>query len=172
MNIFEIADWNNSTSYKKNNIVKIGGTESYWYAALDHTGGDVPSTNNPNWVGQTVFGAGEPIPKFIWAPSYNVTTKVEAKTKEVQFGDGYKQIVNDGINNTLLELDFSFEGRDDREAGAILHFLTTRAGGETFAFTPPSPYSVEKKWKCKAWSSNQVFYDNHTIRATFIEVLI
>lgn len=174
MNIFDISDWLSSDTYVVNSIVAWpAGSTTYWYSTIDGAanGGDEPSLNNPNWGGRIATDNGE-IPKFIWIPSYNINKKIEAKIKQIQFGDGYRQVVSDGINNTLLELDLIFEGRDIYEAGAILHFFTAREGGETFIYVPPSPYAGVKRWKVFSWADQQPFYDNYNIKASFIEVLI
>jgi phage-related protein len=174
VNIFNIADWNSSGPYVKNSIVAWpAGSDTYWYSTIDNAsnGGDAPALNNPNWGGRVAVDNGE-YPKFIWTPSYNITKKIDAKIKQIQFGDGYRQVVSDGINNTLLELDLTFDGRDIYETAAILHFFTLRQGGETFVYTPPSPYADTKKWKVFTWADTQPFYDNYSIKTTFVEVLV
>lgn len=181
MNIYITDDWNSSSSYATNSIVAWpAGSTTYWYATsnLASNGGDEPSLSNPNWGGRIAVDSNDlitnqnGIPKFIWAPSYNPSKKVEAKVKQIQFGEGYRQIIADGINNTLLKVDVIFEGRDTYETGAIIHFLNARQGGETFIWIPPSPYAAVKRWKCLSWSDDQPFYDNYAIRAPFEEVLV
>ncbi len=182
MNIFSISSWSSSSSYLKNEIVTItdNGIITHWYATVDNAvnGGDRPALSNPNWGGRVAVDGlsltnyPNGMPKFIWAPNYNTTKKIDAKVKQVQFGDGYRQILADGINNTLLQIDLVFEGRDIYEAAAILHFFVAREGGETFIYTPPSPYAATKRWKVLSWSDNQPFYDNFAIRTTFEEVLV
>jgi phage-related protein len=180
MNIFSIDEWSSSSPYVKNSIVAWPlSPPTYWYATVDGAvnGGDPPSLNNPNWGGRIVvdgisldlFPNG--IPKFIWTPSYNSPKAIDAKVKQIQFGEGFRQVVPDGINNTLLKIDVTFEGRDIYEAGAILHFFTARQGGETFIWVPPSPYAATKKWKVFSWSDAQPFYNNYSIKTTFEEVL-
>ena len=169
MNIFDIEDWDGGQSYVKNSIV-AWPAGIYWYAINPNTNSQ-PSISNPDWGGRVIVDNGE-YPKFIWTPSYNITKKIDAKIKQIQFGDGYKQVVADGINNTLLVLDLNFDGIDVYEASAILHFFLARAGSETFIYVPPSPYSTIKKWKVLSWSDAQPFYNNYNIRTTFEEVLI
>lgn len=172
MNIFAIDNWAGATFYRKNSIVAFpDDSTTYWYAMLDHTGGLGPSVDNPNWGGYANVGNGT-MPQFIWVPSYSFNQKMEPKIKQIQFGDGYKQTVKDGINNVLLELDLSFDQRDAYESAAICHFLTAREGAETFLFTPPSPYAALKKWKSTTWNISQPFFANYSVKATFMEVLI
>ena len=174
INIFDISDWSSGDSYVTNSIVAWpAGSTTYWYSTVDNAsnGGDAPSLSNPNWAGRIAIDNGE-FPKFIWIPSYDIEKKIDAKVKQIQYGEGYRQVVSDGINNTLLEIPLSFDGRDTYEAAAIIHFLTARQGGETFIYIPPSPYAAVKKWKVFAWSDTQPFYDNFNIKTTFIEVLV
>jgi phage-related protein len=84
-------------------------------------------------------------------------------------GDGYEQILADGINNILLPFDVSFEDRGIDEYAAILHFFQNRAGVEKFYFVPPAPFNVLKRFICQEWNATQSFYDKYTITAKFDE---
>jgi len=78
--------------------------------------------------------------------------------------------MKDGINNNRLKMSLSFEGRNEQEAGGILHFLHSREGYGTFYFKTPAPYSIIKKFVCKSFSSTFVFADNYNLSCSLEEI--
>ncbi len=166
--IFEISVYSGGTTYYKNDIVKDGS--NFYYLNVESSLGSGPSVTSSNWGGLVSVG-GETKPEFIWTPSYNLTIAVEPKVKSIRFGDGYEQRYADGINNSLLNLDLTFEKRNTKEATAILHFLQSRKGFESFYFTPPEPYSTRKKFVCRRWDSSIPFFNNYSIKVNLEEVV-
>ncbi len=171
MTIFDINYWAAGTNYDKNYFILVNSY--YYYATQSHlSGGDFNTDLNAGkWAGITSDGT-DTKPQFIWRPSYNYTNNNQPKIKQIVFGDGFSQTLKDGINNSLLAFDFLFELRDLKETTAILHFLTQRAGAQSFFFQAPDPYGVLKKWLCKQWQEKQSFYENYTVSVHFEEVLI
>lgn len=170
-NIFDIDTWTTATAYSKYKIVTINNL--YYYANSSHTSGATFATDNANglWGGITTDN-GETKPIFIWKPSYDYSNDNEPRVKTVQFGDGYEQTLQDGINNLLMAPTYTFENVDLDELTAILHFLYARAGAESFMFVPPAPYGKLKRFRCKQWNHTQKFYNNYTIQAKFNEVVV
>ena len=99
-----------------------------------------------------------------------MSTTHAPRTKNIKFGDGYEQRFKDGINNDLLSLSLNFDGRDLLEAKAILHFLESKNGAESFFFRPPSPYDALRKFTSSEFSSSIIFKNNINITATFKQV--
>lgn len=162
--IYTVSNWVSNEEYIKNSIVRKDNR--IYYAATN-----IPINtefNTTDWLGYTTVGQ-ETKPNFIWKPSYNSSSDHTPRVKTIQFDDGYEQRIADGINNNLLSLSLSFDLRDLTEARAILHFLYARQGSESFFFMPPPPYETVKKFVCKEWSHNEVFFNNHSIRARFDE---
>ncbi len=172
--IFEVPDWANSTQYLKNDIVKSNGF--YFYANRDHTSHpsqtfeQTYTADKLLWLGRGEDNGGLYKPKFQWIPSYNSDSEFEPRVKTLKFGDGYEQRLKDGINNSLIKMNLTFEGRSIQESAAIIHFLETREGVEAFLFIPPAPYNSQRKFKCPRWRHSLKFYNNHTITAYFEEV--
>jgi phage-related protein len=190
--IYNIPEHNSARSYVKNAIVFvqeiIEGTNGvpksikYYYALQD-----VPSstavTNVNYWGGFTrtlgAVGIGttsngsQLLPEFLWIPSYNVSVNNQPSVNPIVFGNGYEQRIQNGIYNTLIKIDLSFDMRTDIEARAILHFLKARKGTESFVMRHlPSIYAdggYKKRFYCANFTSSFVFHDNHSIKATFIE---
>lgn len=167
--IFDIPNWSDSVTYSKNSAVK--SSNLYYYSRADGNIGNTPSVGSSSWAGY----ANDPItneikPEFIWRPSYGSTVDNSPRVLKIQFGDGYVQRVKDGINNDLMVLDLTFEGRDTNEALAIIHFLKTREGKDSFLFTPPPPFNKIRLFVCQQFPTSINFYQNNTIRAAFEEV--
>ena len=78
--------------------------------------------------------------------------------------------MKDGINNDLLSFSLKFKNINEKQATAIIHFLTARSGSESFYFMPPAPYSVYKKFVCKSFSSDNPFVNNFSVSVKFQEV--
>lgn len=167
-NIYDISQWQPNTLYHINDIVKNGNF--FYYAKLDHTSSSVFEPGNWNGTGSDFNSEIKPL--FFWKPSYNSSPKMTPRIKKVQFGNGYVQRLPDGINNNLININLLFELRSTQETTAIAHFLNTRQGTESFLFTPPPPFGKQKRFVCEDWEPNYLFFDNHTIRVVFQEVVI
>ena len=160
-----------ATTYAKNHIVEWPeNSNNYWYSLEADNRGNGPSAGSPVWGGRGTNSLGVIKPQFFWPCSYNLSTSVEPRVLNVRYGDGYTQRIPDGINNNLLNLDLSFEGRAEKETLAILHFLNVRRAAEAFLYTPPAPFATEKLFVCKNFNSTVVFRDNFNIKAKFEEV--
>lgn len=167
--IFNIQAWASATLYSKHDIVTNG--DYHYYALTPHTSGPTFAGDAAYWGGVTTDENGATKTEFIWTPSYNSTVNNQPKVKAIQFGDGYEQRIQDGINNVLLEIDFAFESRGIAEATAILHFLYTRQGVEPFMYSPPPPYNRAKRFVCPQWGDTANFFENISVRAKFKEVV-
>ena len=183
--IYDIPIYDSSkTDYVKNDIVRgdgsaVGTTEGRFYYNLGRGNSAAPeATGGAAYWGGIIetkktthsSASSETSPHFIWKPSYNLQATHAPRVRSVKFGDGYEQRFKDGINNNLIKLSLTFEGRDLKETKAILHFLDVRAGAEYFFFRPPTPYDALRKFVCKDFSSTVVYKDNFNISATFEQV--
>lgn len=173
----KILNWTANNTYKKYERVKHGGY--VYYALIDHSNSATsPSTDFTRWGGVMIDPFGTALtetsdrsrPHFFFSPSYGATTIVEPKVLSLKFGDGYEQRIQDGINNTLLKIDLSFDLRGADEAAAIIHFLTARAGVESFLFTPSEPYATLRNFLCRSWNHTALFYENNLIKTSFEQV--
>ena len=178
--IYNVPLHNSGKSYSKNDIVftsqSIGDSgvprkQSYYYALKD-----VPvnqAITNTDYWGGYINVRGESKPYFLWTPSYNLNVNHQPRTNVVVFGSGYEQRSPDGIFNNLIKLDVSFDMRNQAEAKAIIHFLQSRKGVESFVIKSLPPIygdaTYNKKFYCSNFNSNFTFHDNYTMKATFIE---
>lgn len=173
--IYNIQGWQNNFLYKKDDIVI--NSNFYYYCRETHTSHPSDSflttrANNPNlWGGvENDNFYGIPRASFIWKPSYQSNTEVNPAIKRIQFGGGYEQRVEDGINNILLQLNLRFDQKGIDEATAIIHFLTQKRGIDSFLYIPNPPYNTQGRYVCRNWSHSEDFYDNISISAKFEQV--
>jgi phage-related protein len=86
---------------------------------------------------------------FTWIPSFTPSVNEEPRTIENNFGDGYRQLIADGINNTPKVWELQFNNRTIDEANDIRDFLAACNGVEAFDFTDPDGDTL--RYICRAW---------------------
>jgi len=197
-NIFDVNYWSPSTSYVKDDFVRVGssggasgfsgfsGNSGYnsinslfsnyfnifFYVLTNHTS-TASFQNDYNfgfWGGETLDSNGELKPEFFWTPDVQNKINHQPKVKTILFGDSYAQRIKDGVNNNLLQVELKFERRRLNEATAILHFLASRQAKESFLFTPRRPYNKRKRFIASQWTDTENSYNNITIDVRFDEV--
>lgn len=106
--------------------------------------------------------------KFYFSPDLvqNLTFKSSDYKNDLGNFYLYQQV---GINPNLLDFEISFNNRSDKEAKAILHFFENHNGLDLFQYDMFPPYTGTRAFYCPQWSHTYNFYDNHTIKAKFIE---
>ncbi len=197
-NIYTIGDWTTGTSYVKDDIVKIGanaGTSGFsgysgnsgytsqqtlfsnyfnlfFYVLNNHTSSAAFQTdfNKGLFGGMTLDLNGELKPEWIWIPDIENKISHQPLVKTIKFGDSYSQRIKDGVNNSLLQIDLTFNKRHLQETTAMLHFLAARQAKESFLFTARRPYNKRKRFIASQWSDTENSYDNITVEVRFDEV--
>ena len=106
-------------------------------------------------------------PTFTWFPDTGWSVKSEPKNRTAAFGDGYAQIVADGINNDLEEWTLRFTGTSARGI-AIRNFLRERGGAKPFRWTTPE--GDTRFFICKSWNRSREKGVLMTLSATFVQV--
>ena len=107
--------------------------------------------------------------KFYFSVNKGISFDEAPRFYKQSFSNGYFIRVDDGINKSLLELNFTLEGRSDDEAKAIVHFLEKHRGRDQFLFTPPAPYNKEKPFICPEWKHTINYKNNNSISVLFLE---
>jgi len=174
--IYNVSAYNSNLTYTLNDIVLYN---SKYYYSLKYS-----NTSNPTvsaaWGGyksyNTPYGSPVAAPDFFWIPNYASDIENKPSVTVIKFGDGYEQRISDGINSSFIRLNLTFEGRNEREVRAIIHFLNARKGVEAFFFNSAFPYNYDsssqlypKRFIAEEFTSRAVYYDNYTINAKFIE---
>lgn len=100
-------------------------------------------------------------------PSYGSSKSSAPNMKQVQFGDGYAQVIRYGLNQNAKEWSLRWEV-SETDADTIETFLDARADdGATFDWTPPA--GSAGKWRCLSWSKSIPYLNRASISATFIQ---
>jgi phage-related protein len=167
-----ISGWQSPVVYSKYSIAS-GQSDRYYYSLRDNNTNNNPnSTLQSNWDGYIIQN-GIQVPFFFWKPSYSSSVDFSPRINRIKFGNGYEQRVPDGFNTNLITISLTFDARAEKEAVAILHFLTTMNGQIAFIYNVPevlSKSSFNTKFICPNWTTTYNFYQNYTINATFEEV--
>lgn len=79
---------------------------------------------------------------FPWKPNLQTRSSHEAKVESVQFNNQYNQRSSLTKNPNRINLNLNFDGRSDKEALAISHFLTSNLGYKKFEYLLPEPFEV------------------------------
>ena len=99
------------------------------------------------------------------APTYGVQKRSAPNVRGIQFGSGYQQRAQFGINQNPKVYNLTFEV-SEAEADTIETFLDARGAVESFTFTPPAETS-SAKFICRQWSKSIPYLNRATITATF-----
>ena len=185
----EFIDDTNTPTNWKNRIINLDNTSGFWaegikYQKFDivyysghnvsnHSGyyyysGDSETTSaqsNKPEAGATVWTKDN----FFFKPTSSSNTQSPRMLKS-SLGNDFVQRYSDGLNSNLLDINLNFEGRDNKEAKALVHFLISKQGYQNFKFTPPRPYEQKTKYfVCDEWRENVIFDENKAVSATFKE---
>jgi phage-related protein len=104
------------------------------------------------------------VPIFRWCPTPDASGTFTLRALSVQFGDGYRQDVGDGINTASQSWPVQFMGRPDLVA-QIRTFLLEREGFKSFHWTPPDGELL--LFVCRSFSYRRSSPRVATIGATF-----
>lgn len=85
---------------------------------------------------------------FAFPPTSALTGETAYRVLSAQFGDGYKQALQDGINNLKDTWAVVFDPSPIAQMAAIKAFLAAKAGATSFTWTPPAPDNTEISVRC------------------------
>ena len=103
---------------------------------------------------------------FTWTIQSETTGTETARVRTAQFGDGYSQVVQDGINNVSSNWPITVGGIST-DVLAARDFLRARAGS-SFYWTPPR--DVQGLYRCASWTVQPRGGEAFTLTATFQQV--
>ena len=101
-------------------------------------------------------------------PTYGLQKRSAPNVRGIQFGSGYQQRAQFGINQNPKVYNLEFQV-SEAEADTIETFLDARGAVESFTFTPPAE-SSSAKFICRQWSKSIPYLNRATITATFEQV--
>ena len=121
-------------------------------------------------IGFTDLGAVQRI------PDKTLTRNNKPRVIKIQFGDGYEQRVQEGINNITQNFSVSFNNRPKAEIDDIMAFLDNKAGTTAFDFTYPDTNASGNertvKVVCEDYTQTYSFDDFYSCTATFRRVYV
>lgn len=163
--------WAVGETYSKFDIVYFSGHNvsnfsGFYYHSGGHSGAatvaNSPTGTSTEWTQDT----------FYFKPS-SFSVPQEPRFLKSQLNRDYVKRWGDGINTNLLNVNLGFEGKSEKEAKAITHFLINKKGYQSFKFSPPKPYNQNNKiFTCSTWSDNYIFNDNRSLSANFEEMAL
>jgi len=167
-------EYDSSQFYEKHDVAYSPINQKHYYWSGDTSSyNQSPVEAQANWTRENGYAKDINTEywtrKFFWKPSIGLNVNQKPRMNEISLGAGYTQIYNDGINESLLNLDLNFNNRSDEEAYAILHFLEQHYGATPFQFSPPAPYDRERNFVCQEWTHTYNYKNNHSISAKFEE---
>ncbi len=107
-------------------------------------------------------------------PDRTMSNAIQPRVLKVQFGDGYEQRIQDGINNLRQEFSVTFNNRPKAEIDDIVAFLNNKAGTTAFNFTYPDSNAgggeTTIKVVCQDWSQRYSYDDFYSASMKFRRV--
>ena len=104
-------------------------------------------------------------------PDYGASKANEPNVRRVQFGDGYQQVLNYGLNQDLKKYDLIWTNITLAQKNLIQNFLEARKGFESFDWTPPN-HSASKKYRCQNFSHTLTYAGIYTFKSSWEEVAV
>ncbi|MFY2030553.1 phage tail protein [Achromobacter xylosoxidans] len=105
--------------------------------------------------------------RFTWRATGQPAGTVTYRRIVARFGDGYRQVVGDGINNRVQSWPVQIQG-DRAEIMAAMEFLDRHSGVRSFLWTPP--VGEEGYYEVSSFSLTPVGGTVYTLSATFEQV--
>lgn len=107
-------------------------------------------------------------------PDKQFTRTNNPRVHLVQFGDGYEQRLQNGINSLNQEISVSFATRPKAEIDDLVAFFESLAGVTKFRFdiadTNAGSSTETIKVVCSTWEQKWEYDDYYTLDATFRRV--
>jgi len=104
---------------------------------------------------------------FTWVPDEGAKATRAPRIRVAQFGDGYSQRSQDGLNADMVARSLSFTGRSNAELAAIQAFLAAQGGVTSFDYTHPGDTS--RKYLCAGFEVTDTAY-GQSVTCTFAQV--
>lgn len=106
---------------------------------------------------------------FTWSVDENTEGDVTFRLRTAQFGDGYSQVVADGLNAKIEQWSVVISDLYADEMAPITAFLDSHVG-ESFYWTPPD--GTQGLYRCTQYKKTPKAANLRTITATFQQVFV
>ncbi|MDH2052848.1 phage tail protein [Achromobacter marplatensis] len=105
--------------------------------------------------------------RFTWRATGQPSGVVTFRRLTAQFGDGYRQVAGDGINNKVQSWPLTFVGTR-QQMEAMVAFLDRHAGVASFLWTPP--FGSEGFYEAPSYSLVPMGGGVYSVSVTFQQV--
>ena len=102
-------------------------------------------------------------------PSLGTEIAPKLKLLQAEFGDGYRQRAQDGLNARALTYALSWDMAAASEAAEIIRFFEDCGGVKAFVYTPPGE-TRQRRFVCQKWARKRIHHSFHSVTAEFTEV--
>jgi phage-related protein len=162
--------WEVGKSYSKHDIAYLSGDYvahvSGWYYYTGDEETTATDANGPNGGNNSLWTKDN----FYFDVNKGISINESPRFLKQPLQNDYFIRTKDGLNKSLLNIQLSFEGRTDKEAKAIVHFLESHFGKDQFEFKAPAPYDKDGRvFVCPKWEHTINYKDNNTVGVNFIE---
>ena len=162
--------WQEGATYSKHDIAYLSGdyvpNVSGWYYYTGDNESTATDDNGPNGGLTSLWTKNE----FYFDLNNGLSVQQAPRYLKQPVQSDYYIRTKDGLNKSLLNMEFSLDARSDKEAKAIVHFLEHRQGKKQFEFTPPAPYDITgKAFICPNWEHTLNYKENNNVSVNFIE---
>lgn len=104
------------------------------------------------------------IKTFIWSPLNGPTADFSYNTRSIQFGDGYQQVVSDGINPEKQTWPLTFTGKTN-DMAPIIAFLREHKADKSFKWV--NPLNELGLYRASQFKPTPLNFESWTISVTF-----
>ncbi len=113
------------------------------------------------------------IQTFTWIPDYGAGDEMTPRINESNYGDGYSQRSEDGLNTQLRKFSLQFSKRTREEVDAIIAFVKARKGVESFYYPIPDDINNETALVvCKSgYKRTKDQFRTEAVSLEFVEVV-
>lgn len=170
VNRIEVSEYNKFSAYRKYSSVWRSGSDSrknYFVAVQNAPSGTLVSNDsNSYWKNykDENFNVAE-----IFPPSYPIALNHNTESYAASFNDGKQEIQNQKINWDSLNLEVSWENREDDFTSSLLAFVEFRGGFTSFKFKNPQ-FGTEKDFVCENWSWTPLSHNTNRISANLRKI--
>lgn len=100
-------------------------------------------------------------------PDLPLRRSPEYRLNEVQYGDGYKLVAEDGVNATTNRVSLTWSTLTEEEQDAIVSFLEAHAPATPFYYTAPG--LPQRPYRCTSMTHEQINVGLWTVTAELEE---
>lgn len=97
----------------------------------------------------------------------NFSIRFESRTRELSYGDGYKEIARDGINTTRKQTRVSIIVNKS-ELDSYLNIFEDLKGARPFLWSPDGSATTDQ-WVCKNWEYVKLSPNSFELIASFTQ---